>query len=301
MFKRFLSWLEEYIADAGVIGLVGAVTGILAFGGTLSVVFGDPGLRAAAFAAAILAALGTFIVLATSRKQWRKRAEQDQRLLARYCDILLDRFSYWRIKDWDETVIVDANGNARQYVTIRVLVESEDLDFFRVRMGCHWKQPLKYRKKVKVWVRSLERDGVGGTRSDTTTSWLHDGRLEVLTHFSSPVEKNEQLNLAMEVDWPKKCAPLMNGDPDDFVMTFTQHIERATWTVVLPPGTQVYVDPIGLRAGEDRYDVKQRVNGAGDTEVRLVARGLEPYRKFGLRLDQKVKRLPGTPPSAHDG
>jgi hypothetical protein len=247
----------------------------------------DSPVRIAALGVVLLAALGVIILLATSRRQWRKRAEQDQRLLAHYCDILQDRFSYWRIKDWDETVVVDPKGNTRQYVTARVLVESEDLDFFRVRMGCRWKQPIKYRKKVKVKVRSLEVDGLGGTRSDITTSWLHDGRLEILTHFSSPIEKNELISLVMEIEWPKKCAPLMTGQPDEFTMRFTQHIERANWKIILPVGTQVYVDLIGLRADEDSYEVKQRVNGAGESEVRLTAHAIEPYRYFGMRLDQK--------------
>jgi hypothetical protein len=287
MFRRFLAWLEEYVADTGVIALVGAATGILAFGGTMSTVFGATSFRAAAFVAAIVTVLGIFVTLAGSRRHWRRRAEQDQRLLARYCNILQDRFNYWRIKDWDEIVMVDAKGNARQRVTVRVLVESEDLDFFRIRMGCRWNQPVKYRRKVKVKVRSLEVDGLGGTRVDTTTSWLYDGRLEILTHFTSPLEKDEQLNLAIEVDWPKKCAPLMNHEPDEFVMQFTHHIERAAWTVILPTGTQVYVDQVGLKSGEDSFEVHKGVNSAGESEVRLVARAIEPYRQFGMRLDQK--------------
>lgn len=286
MLRRFLAWFEEYIADVGAMTLIGAVTGILAFGGTLSTIFGDTGLRAAAFVAVIVSALGVLTALATSRRQWKHRAEQDQRLLAHYCDILQSRFNYWRIRDWDETVVVDNHGNAHQYIVVRVVVESEDLDFFRARLGCRWKQPVKYRKRVKVKVRSLKVDGLGGTRLNTTTSWLYDGRLEILTHFSSSVEKNDQLNLAIEIDWPGKCQPLMTGQPDEFVMQFTQHIERATWTIVLPAGTQVSVDPVGLRTGEDSFDVRKRVNSAGDSEVRLSAHAIEPYRLFGMRLDQ---------------
>jgi hypothetical protein len=236
-----------------------------------------------------LAAISLAVSFARRAAQWQKRAERDQRLLGHYCDILQDRFSYWRIKDWDERVVIDAKGNARQYITVRVLVESEDVDFFRVRMGAHWKQPLKYRRKVKVWVRSLQVDGLGGTRSDITTTWLHDNRMEVLTHFSSPVEKNELINLTMEIDWPRKCAPLMGGKPDDFTMRFTRHIERTNYVVVLPPGTEVYMDPIGLRTGEDSYEVTQRVDGDGNTEVRLLAKDIEPYRRFGVRLDQKQR------------
>ncbi|MCE7002132.1 hypothetical protein LWC34_04720 [Kibdelosporangium philippinense] len=287
MLKRFLAWLEDYVADAGVIGLSGAVLGILAFGGTLSAVFGNSGIRAATFTAAILAIAGLFAWLAASRKYWHDRAQRDQRLLAHYCNILHDRFNYWRIKDWDETVVVDERGNAKQLVKARVLVESDDLDFFRVRLGSHWKQPVADRKRVKVKVRSLEHDGIGGTRSDTTTSWLHDGRLEVLTHFNSPLEKNDIVNLAIELDWPRKCFPLMHGEPDDFVMRFARHIEKATWTIILPAGTKVYVDPVGLRPEEDSYEVRQRVNAAGDSELRLSVKDIEPYRRFGVRLDQK--------------
>lgn len=287
MLKRLLTWLEDYVVDTGVIGVPAAVLGILAFGGTLSAVFGDSGIRAAAFAATILAVLGMFILLATSRKQWRNRAEQDQRLLAHYCDILHDRFSYWRIKEWNETVFVDPKGNVKQHVTARVLVESEELDFLRVRMGANWNQPLKYRKRVKVHVRSLEHNGLGGTRSDTTTSWLHDGRLQILIHFSSPLEKNDVVNLVFELEWPMKCYPLMHGKPDEFAMRFTRNLEKLTCTIVLPVGTKVYVDLVGLRPDEDHYEIRQRVNSGGDSEVRLTVRDIEPYRRFGVRLDQK--------------
>ncbi|MFD1047539.1 hypothetical protein ACFQ1S_19330 [Kibdelosporangium lantanae] len=283
MFRRLSSVLKDYVANAGVLTLVV----VLAVGGTVTAVFGDTALRVATFVPASVVVLGMFIALEANRKQWRTRAERDQRLLAHYCDILQDRFTYWRIRDWDERVVVDAAGNTRQFITVRVLVESEDLDFFRIRMGCRWKQPLKYRKRVRVQVRSLEVDGLGGTRADTTTSWLHDGRLEILTHFASPIEKDELLNLSIEVDWPGKCQPLMNNEPDEFVMRFTQHIERASWTIVLPANTQVAVDPVGLRSGEDSFEVRKRVDNDGNSEVRLVARAIEPYRLFGLRLDQK--------------
>jgi hypothetical protein len=283
MLRHLPRWLKDYVANAGVLTLVV----VLAVGGTVTAVFGDTNLRVATFVPASMVVLGMFIALEANRKQWRARAERDQRLLAHYCDILQDRFTYWRVKDWDERVVVDSHGNAHQYITVRVLVESEDLDFFRIRMGCRWKQPVKYRKKVKVQVRSLEVDGLGGTRADTTTAWLYDGRLEILTHFASPIEKDELLNLAIEIDWPNKCQPLMNREPDEFVMRFTQHIERAAWTIVLPPGTQVAVDPVGLRSGEDSFEIKKRVDNAGSAEVRLVARAIEPYREFGLRLDQK--------------
>jgi hypothetical protein len=287
MFRRFLAWLEDYIADAGIVGLVGAVTGILAFGGTLSAIFGNSGVKSAAFAAAILAALGMFILLAASRIQWRKRAEQDQRLLTHYCNILQERFNSWRITDWNETIVVDVNGDTRQRITVHAVVESEELELFRVRIGCRWNQSPRYRRKVKVKVQSLEADGMGGTRPDTITSWLIDGRLEILTHFNQPIGKNEQLDLSMEIDWPKKCAPLMNGEPDEFVMRFTRYIENTTWTIILPAGTRVYVDLVGLKPLADSYEVQRSVNSAGNSEIRLTARAIEPYRLFGLRLDRK--------------
>jgi hypothetical protein len=277
---------RKAVADGATVVLIASVVGILALGGTLSVVLRNTDVLIAALGAAMVVVLGRCIALASSRKRWRERAEQDQRLLAHYCDVLQDRFSYWRIKDWDETVVVDEQGNARQYITVRVLVESEELDFFRVRMGCRWDQPAKYRKKVKVKVRSLEVDGVGGTRPDTTTTWLPDNRLEVLTHFSTALEKDEQLNLAMEIDWPKKAAPLFRGEPDDFFMRFTRYIEKANLAIVLPPGTEVYMDLIGLRPEEDDYQLEQQVTESG-TEVRLRAFAIEPYRRFGVRLDRR--------------
>ncbi|TCO52402.1 hypothetical protein EV192_112134 [Actinocrispum wychmicini] len=286
MLRRFLTWFEDYLADVGAITLIGAVTGILAFGGTLSTIFGDTGIRATAFVATILTVLGTFTALATSRRQWQHRARQNQRLLGHYRRLVQDHFNYWQILEWDETVVVDERGNSRQRITARAVVTSDDLDFFRIRLGSRWKQSTKHQRHVSVKARSPELDGLGGTRLDTTLAWLPDGRLEILVHFSLSMEKNDIFNVDFEIEWPGKCQPLMLGEPDEFVMRFTQRIEKATWTIILPVGTKVSVDPVGLRA-EDTYELKKGVNSAGNSEVRLSAQAIEPYRSFGMRVDQK--------------
>jgi hypothetical protein len=287
MFRRFLAWFEDYVADAGVIALVGAVTGILAFGGTLSAFFGNTGLRVAAFVAAMVAVLGMFVALVTSVRRLRDRAERSQRLLTQYGNILQSYVNSWRILDWDEHTVVDLRGDTRHLITVRAVVESDILRFFRIRLGCRWNQPTRYQKKVRLTVRSLEVDGLGGTRPDTVMSWLPDGRMEAIIHLRHAMSKGDQLNLSLEIDWPRKCAPLMRGEPDEFVMRFTHRIERAACTIVLPADRDVYVDLIGLKADEDRYELDRQVISNGHGEVRLTAHQIEPYRLFGIRLDQK--------------
>jgi len=54
----------------------------------------------------------------------------------------------------------------------------------------------------------------------------------------------------MVVRWPRRCAPLMvAGQPDSFVLRFSESISRARYEVILPAGREAFCEPIGF--GED--------------------------------------------------
>lgn len=60
---------------------------------------------------------------------------------------------------------------------MRLIVESDELQFFRARIGPGWEQPSRMRNKVKAEVVSLLSEGVGGfagtlhLRGSQTVDW----------------------------------------------------------------------------------------------------------------------------------
>src|SRR5687768_5980561 len=104
--------LQSYVLNAGVIGIVEGLLGILAVGGILSALLGQAGVRAAAIVAVIMAVLGLFVLLVANKLEWRRRTELDRRLLRRYCYLLHERCNFtWRITKWRQVVTIEANGD----------------------------------------------------------------------------------------------------------------------------------------------------------------------------------------------
>ena len=67
MLTGFLSWLQNHVLSAGVVGVVEGVLGILSVGGLLSGLLGSPMIKAAAVVAVLLGVLGLFILLVAAR------------------------------------------------------------------------------------------------------------------------------------------------------------------------------------------------------------------------------------------
>ncbi|WIV59888.1 hypothetical protein [Amycolatopsis nalaikhensis] len=292
MLKSFLGWLRDYVIYTGIVGLAEGVLGILAFGGLLSALLGNSAIKAGAIVAVLLGVIGLYILLIANRVEWRSRTELDRRLLQHYCSVLKERHGHsWRIVSWLESAVVRPNGDATEVITVTAIVECDVLDFFAIRTGAGWHQSERVRRKVKVNVKSLEVDGIGGTRRDVTSTWLDDGRLEVLAHFGSPASRGDEIVMVIEKEWPGKCAPLMRERrPDEFALKFACAIGYLEYAIHLPEGAEVACDPVGLVKGQHDFSLAVKRNGAGPTEVCLVARGIPPRLRVGMRLDLKKVR-----------
>lgn len=163
MRRSFIEWLTRYVANTGVLGLVEGALGIMALGGSLSALLGDAAIKAAAIVAVILSTLGLVILLVAGQTRWQRESELGRRLIAQYCNILMEtRASYFKVVDWKQVMTVKSNGDLFSSITLRSVAVCEDLRFFRFRTGPAWGQPAKHRKGVTVQVRSVISGEIGG-------------------------------------------------------------------------------------------------------------------------------------------
>lgn len=292
MLRSFIGWLDDRLADSGPVGLMGAILGVLALGATLSAVFGTTTIKAAAVVAALIGVLGLFLLLFAERSDHHRRDAENRRLLARYCDALLERSAlYYRILRWTQATIIEPNGDTTSRICIHARSEIDDLLFFRMRFGAGWSQPAPLRKKVDVQVRSVVVNGIGGTRCDVSMYWRTDERLETLVHFTSKLARNSEFQVMLDVTWPGKCRPLMRDrSPDDFVTRPSRGMEHLQYVVVLPPGEEAYCDPIGFDATDPRFTITTHLTDDGRMKIALTSTNVPPTPKIGLRLDLKPKK-----------
>jgi hypothetical protein len=207
----------------------------------------------------------------------------DRRLVARYCDVLQrTRGAPLHIKLWDDVTVIDAHGGAVETVKVVATVRDEEAHFFRFRIGPAWDQPAKERSRAECVVRDSDR----GEPYDTTTSWLADGRMEVLAHLPEPAAVGADLRIMVTLTWPGMCEPLVKWRlPDDYVLRFARGAEFARYVVVLPEGEDALVEGIGFEAGAEGYRMRTGATSTGRTEVSLIARGVPAKHQFGFRLD----------------
>lgn len=290
MLKSFLGWLRDYVINTGIVGLVEGVLGILAFGGILSALLGNTSIKAGSIVAVILGLLGLYILLIANRVEWRRRTELHRRLLAHYCDVLKERNHHsWRIIRWEQFTDIKDNGDASDTTTATAVVECDYLDFFSIRTGSGRVHSERERRKVKIRLRTLEVDGVGGTRWDATSNWITDSRLEVVAHFKVPPKQGDELTMVIDQHWPKKSATLVkDNEPDEFAVEFRRPISYLSYTIALPPGRETFVDPIGLVRGKHDYSLVTTTR-LGRVEVTLTARDIPGDLRVGLRLDLKQR------------
>jgi hypothetical protein len=287
MRRSFIEWLTRYVANAGVLGLVEGALGIMALGGSLSALLGDAAIKAAAIVAVILSTLGLIAVLVAGQTRWRRESELSRRLIAQYCNILMEtRASYFKVVDWKQVMTVKSNGDLLSSITLSSVAVCEDLRFFRFRTGPAWGQPTKHRKGVTVQVRSVISGEIGGTRRDVTTTWLNDGRMEVLVHFSAPVPRGGEFHVVMEFFWPQRARPLIvDRVPDDYTVMLTYPVPRLHYSITLPPGVRAFYDPIGFDLSEQAFTLGSTTDGQDQMEIQLVSQNM-PFRdRIGMRLD----------------
>ncbi|MEU5696400.1 hypothetical protein [Actinosynnema sp. NPDC020468] len=289
MLKGFVDYLDDHLADVGPSGLLTATLGILAFGSALGSIFGVVAVKAVGFVLASLYVVAALVLLARGRGVQGRRIERLESLLTSYCNLIYTEIDpLWRIDRWEEDVVIARNGDVTASIVVHAFVLADELAFCRVRLGPNWRQPRRARRRVDVRVSSVEVDGTGGTRWERTSSWLADGRLEVLVHFRpTPPVKGEEIRLRFDVSWPGKATPLMrHGDPDDYITMMGLPLAYLSYRVTLPPGTRSRCDVIGLRKGVDDFALDLDTTAQGPVAT-LVVRDVPADHRVGMRLDLK--------------
>lgn len=271
-------------------GRTAPAAGILTVSGLLGTFFESSGFHIAAVVTSLAGTTGLFVFLVASQNGAPRSHHQDSNPLSRYCDIMMEQLNQaWGILFWEQIDVVKSNGDTTETLTIYARVDSRELYFFRLRFGSLG-EPLtdRLRRRVTVKVRNVLIDGIGGTRFDTTTHWLADGRIEVLAHLNTPAQQGSEVRFSLEVYWPGKCAVLVkHREPDIFRIHFSKIIEFARYAVVLPEGEDAFYDPIGFTHGENGYRISSGLNSSDQVEVSFVAHNVPANRPIGMRLDLK--------------
>jgi hypothetical protein len=214
-------------------------------------------------------------------------AELYRNLVARYCRLIFEQLQYaWRIDHWIDTMLILPNGDARETITVGVVVECEGLDFFKIYTGPGWRQPEKYRRLVTITARTIKIDGTSGTRADVTSAWTARGNLEILAHFEDPIPQGKEMGIQVELTWPARCAPLMRWNVrEEFVVDFRSPVRYFEYRITLPPGSPFDYRTIGLVDGEDAFESSSGSVNGGENEVCLTVRDLCEDRRVGLLLE----------------
>ncbi|RAS64126.1 hypothetical protein C8D87_106532 [Lentzea atacamensis] len=254
MLREAILFLEEFIRGHGPPAVAKAVVGLMSFAVLLGAVLGSTAIKSGALVAAILLAATAGIVLAANRGSERRELEAHKELVSRYCNHIDKVRAGYQIREWDETMVIGDRGDAQAKVTVRLRPLRADLLFIRLKFGCGWNQPARYRHRVRMSVRNLLVDGSAGTTLQKTLSWPKDGAMTAIIHFHSPPQEDSEISFAVELDWPKRCLPLMEGSPDEFALMFAQPVAHAIYKVVLPTDTDAYVEPIGQTPDGYRLD-----------------------------------------------
>lgn len=287
MLHGFIDFLDDYLTDTGIAGLIRATLGILAFASLLSAVFGTTAIKAGALVIATLCLLGVLVLLTTHHRTLRSQAGRHRLLLSHYCAVLTDQMDHmWHIHHWSEVIDIAPNGDEKGSITIHATVDAEVLHFLRIVLGAHCKQPVKMRAKVHSVLAAFEVEGVGRTRWSETFHWLEDGRLEILAHcLSTPPVRGDRIRLRLDYTWPGKSATLMQQDePDAFTILVSRSLDHLNYRITLPPGTRVDYDAIGLVEDQDDFDLSGYFLKRGQPIVELIAHDVEADHRVGMRL-----------------
>ncbi|WP_163512146.1 hypothetical protein [Fodinicola acaciae] len=293
MLDSFVAWLDDYLIGKHPSVVVRSIVGLLAFASLLGVIIGNTAVRLGILLAALLLILAAALILLADRRTLQQTSDRYQRLLARYCEFInADPQPTILIKHWDQHVAVDSKGDTHEFVTIKAVSLRENLYFVTLRIGPSWSQPKKYRDKVKVDIRSLLIDGNTGTSWDVTSSWLHDGRINIVAHLHDPVKRDSEMTIRMERTWPGKCLPLMmNHQPDEFILRFNEAmpIEAARYIVVLPAGADAHYEPIGFAQSDAGFGLEAGTDAENRRTFTLTTASFDSNRRVGMRLELKRK------------
>ncbi|QFZ17676.1 hypothetical protein [Saccharothrix syringae] len=288
MLDRFVQWLDDLLAEEGAAAVVRAVLGLMSFAMLLAAVFGNAAVKAGAFVVTTLVVLSLGLVLLSRQRVLKRRVEENVALVAKYSKMVADdRHPSYQVIKWEEHLVVEANGDARKSLTIRAKVVN-DLQVLRLVEGCRWPQPARYRSRVRVDVRKLLVGDLPGASLSTTKAWVEDGKLVLIVHFPRPPRLGSEINIAIGFEWPGRCEPLVrNRVPEDFVMRFQTPVVYASYKVVLPRGTDAYVEPVGFDENENGFFAGPSAEENGRPVFLFDGFDLPERRTIGMRLELK--------------
>ncbi|RJQ72801.1 hypothetical protein D5S17_25610 [Pseudonocardiaceae bacterium YIM PH 21723] len=288
----FFEWLHEYVLARGIGGIVETVLALLAFGGTLSVLFGSSTIKAAAVVAAIIGILGLLITSTYGRAELRAENALLSELLRRNCEVAFRHMdNSLRINKIHAVNLVKDNGDGHSTITVVATALTDQINVFKIGSGSGWHQPESARRKVKIQVSSIDIDGIGGVRHTCTKHWRPDGKLEILTHLDRPMVPGSTISIVVQLFWPGKNTPLIKKRlPDTFSMKLQVPVEHLICEVILPPGFDAFYEPRVPSRRDFRYSHVRQARDTGHIAFRVDAWEVEPDQRVGILLDLKEPR-----------
>jgi len=290
VLRETILFLEEFLQGHGPPAVAKAAVGLMSFAVLLGAVLGSTAIKAGALVTAILVIIAAGVALLTRRSAERRELEVYQDLVSHYCRLIDAMRPTYEVVDWDETFIIGDRGDTHARMKIKLRAMQDDLWFIRLKLGCGWPQPSRYRRRVRMTVRNLLVDGSPGTTLRTTSSWPQDGSMAAIVHFHTPPAANSEVSFTIDLFWPKRCAPLLDGTPEEFVLKFYQPVSRATYQVLLPKGAEVYVEPIGKTAEFSGFELSRKADGTDRETITFQLSDLPIRHRAGVRLQLKEAR-----------
>lgn len=290
MLRSLVAWLND---RAGLPTITRAIVGLLSLTAMFCVLLGDLAVRVGGLAALFLVLLGGALPLCADRQTLRSELELHKRLVSRYCKFIDELHPMYQVLAWEQVAyVLNAQGDTREYVTVRARVLRPDLQLIRLVFGCGWEQPAKYRSKVKFTVRNILVGNVLGTSMRTTHEWVSNGKSDVIVHVPTPPRVGSEIQLLVIMSWPGKCAPLMAADKgvDDFAVKFVQQdVKHVVHRVVLPAGYDAYYEPIGFTGDDSNYRIEATKDEGGRRQYVFEAFDLPILHRAGIKLELKGK------------
>lgn len=289
MFKGFIAWLDHYISREEPSSILKAMVGLMAFAGLLGTIFGNQPIRAGAFVVVIVFVASIMLLLLADRRHLKQAYDTHRILLARYCNFVIDNSPdpLVSIEAWQQRVVIYANGDVREVLTLKAVAIREKVHFIRLTAGSRWDQPEKHQRDTKVIARSLT-NGAPGPRWNVTSTWQSAQKMTSILHLHHPIKRGEEIRFEVIRTWPGKCLPLLRGDTETFSFCASplgiQHVE---YSVVLPNGFDAIYELIGA----DEPDVPLSASLEYDKEGRRMlvwhADKVPAKLELGMRLELK--------------
>ncbi|GGM96669.1 hypothetical protein GCM10011609_38040 [Lentzea pudingi] len=290
MLRETILFLEEFLRGHGPSAVAKAAVGLMSFAVLLGAVLGSTAIKAGALVTAMLLIVVAGIALLTRRRAERRELEDHRTLVSEYCRLIDDKWPAFQVANWEETAVIGERGDTHSKLKIKLKLIRDDVRFIRLRFDCGWPQPARYRRSVHMTVRNLLIDGSPGTTLRTTVSWPRAGAMAAIAHFHTPLPANSEVSFTVDLIWPRRCAPLLDGAPDEFGLMFREPTRRATYRVLLPEGAEAYVEPVGRTESFKRIQLGRNVDDRG-RETIIVRLSDPPIRhRAGVRLQLKEAR-----------